>query len=326
MEKPKIFVTHVYLGKFLERLKEKYEVVVWKDKNITREDLLIGVRGAVGIISLLTEKIDGEVMDAAGSQLRVISNYAVGFDNIDVKYATSKRIPITNTPGVLEDAVAEHTFALLFAITKHLVEADHFTRTGKYKSWEPLLFLGPQLKSKVLGIVGLGRIGSSVAQKAVAMGMHVIYTDVQRNLPFEKKFHARFVSKEMLLKTADFVSLHVPLLPATRHLIGAKELRLMKRTAYLINTSRGSVVDEKALVHALKTKMIAGAALDVYEFEPNLSPGLNKLSNVVLTPHTASATWEARQAMSEIAAKNIVVVLTGKKAPNIVNPEVYQTR
>ncbi|MBS3169211.1 D-glycerate dehydrogenase [Candidatus Woesearchaeota archaeon] len=326
MPRPKVFITRKIPNAGVVLLKKSCDVRIYpRDQAISRQDLLKGVRWCDALLPLLTEKIDKEVLNV-NPNLKIVANYAVGFDNIDVKSATSRGIPVTNTPGVLEDAVAEHTFALLFAITKHLVEADHFTRTGKYKSWEPLLFLGPQLKSKVLGIVGLGRIGSSVAQKAVAMGMHVIYTDVQRNLPFEKKFHARFVSKEMLLKTADFVSLHVPLLPATRHLIGAKELRLMKRTAYLINTSRGSVVDEKALVHALKTKMIAGAALDVYEFEPNLSPGLNKLSNVVLTPHTASATWEARQAMSEIAAKNILAVLTGKKAPNIVNPEVYQTR
>ncbi|MBI4152410.1 D-glycerate dehydrogenase [Candidatus Woesearchaeota archaeon] len=326
MPRPKVFITRKIADSGIQLLKKTCDVRIYpQNQPIPRQELLRGVKWCDALLPLLTERIDKEVLDA-NPKLKIVANYAVGFDNIDVTSATSKSIPVTNTPGVLEDAVAEHTFALLFAISKHLVEADRFTRRGKYKSWEPLLFLGPQLKGKVLGIVGLGRIGSSVAEKARAMGMQVTYTDVQRNPAFEKKFQARFVSKEVLLKTADFVSLHVPLLPATRHLIGAKELRMMKKTAYLINTSRGPVVDERALVRALQKKMIAGAGLDVYEFEPKLAPGLNKLPNVILTPHTASATLEARQAMSVIAAKNILAVLRGKKAPHAVNPEVYKKR
>lgn len=326
MARPKVFVTRRIPDAGLKLLRECCDVRVYpKDQIIPRKELIKGVKWCDALLSLLTEKINKEILDA-NPKLKIIANYAVGFDNIDVKYATNKNIPVTNTPGVLEDAVAEHTFALLLTVTKKIVEADKFTRAGKYRFWEPLLFIGPQLKGKILGIIGLGRIGSLVAEKAVAMGIKVIYTDIRRNPQFEKQFHAPFVSQETLLKTADFVSLHVPLLPSTRHLISSKELQMMKRTAYLINTARGPVVDEKALVHALKKKVIAGAALDVYEFEPKLSAGLTKLNNVILTPHIASATIEARQAMSEIAARNILAVLNGKRAITPVNPEIYVTK
>ncbi len=323
MAKAKVFITRQIPDAGIKLLKKSCEVRVYpKDQIIPRKELLKGVTWCDALLSLLTDKIDKEVLDA-NPKLKIISNYAVGFDNIDVAYATSKGIPVTNTPGTLEDAVAEHTFALLLAVTKRIVEADRFTRAGKYKNWEPMLFIGTQLKGKTLGIIGLGRIGSLVAEKAVAMGVTVVYTDIKRNPEFETKFQAKFLSKESLLKTADFVSLHVPLLPSTRHLISSRELKTMKKTAYLVNTSRGPVVDEKALVTALRRKQIAGAAIDVYEFEPKLSAGLAKLNNVVLTPHIASATIEARQAMSRIAAENILAVLGGKKAITAVNKEVY---
>ncbi len=326
MSKPKVFITRKIPEAGIKLLKECCEVRIYpKNKVIPRKELLKGVKWCDALLSLLTDKIDREAIDA-NPRLKIIANYAVGYDNIDVKYAAQKNIPVTNTPGVLEDAVAEHTFALLLALTKRIVEADAFTRAGKYRSWEPLLFIGTQLKGKTLGIVGLGRIGSLVAEKATAMGIKVIYADIRRNADFEKKFQAHYSSLPNLLRQSDFVSLHVPLLPSTRHLLGAKELRMMKRTAYLINTSRGAVIDEKALVETLRKKQIAGAALDVYEHEPKLTAGLSKLSNAVLTPHIASATIEARQAMSLIAAKNIFTVLNGKKALNVVNPEIYEKK
>ena len=294
-----------------------------KDQAISRKELLKEVKQCDALLSLLTEKIDREVLNA-NPKLKVVSNYAVGYDNIDVKAATAKGIIVCNTPGVLEDAVAEHTFALMLALSKRIVEADCFVRAGKYKRWEPMLLLGTELKGKIIGIIGLGRIGAGVAERARrGMGVNVLYHDIKRNKDFEEKYQAKYVSLSELLKKSDFVSLHVPLLPSTRHLIGKEELRLMKKTAYLINTSRGPVVDEKALVEALQKKHIAGVGLDVYENEPKLTPGLTKLKNAVLTPHTASATVEARTAMSELAAQNIIDVLQGRKAKFTVNPEVY---
>tara|TARA_B100000315_G_scaffold178661_1_gene167332 strand:- start:2920 stop:3714 length:795 start_codon:yes stop_codon:yes gene_type:complete len=261
----------------------------------------------------------------ASKKLKVVANYAVGFDNIDVKAATKLKIPVTNTPGVLTDAVADHACALILSISRRIVESDKFVRAEKYKSWEPLLMLGSDFKGKTLGILGLGRIGSAVAERmAKGFGMKILYYDIKRNPKFEKSVKAKYTNVKQLLKNSDYVSLHVPLLPATKHLIGLKELKIMKKTAYLINTSRGPIVDEKELVTALKKKQIAGAALDVFEKEPKTMPGLTKLDNVILTPHTASATITARNAMSTIAAKNVLAVLSSKKAPNIVNPEVYQ--
>ncbi|MEK6939768.1 MAG: D-glycerate dehydrogenase [Nanoarchaeota archaeon] len=324
MQKKKVFVTRVIPKKGIQLLRKHFLVKVYsKDQDIPKKELLKEVKQCDALLSLLTEKVDAEVLNA-NPKLKVVSNYAVGYDNIDVKAATAKGIPVCNTPGVLENAVAEHTFALMLALSKRIVEADRFTRAGKYKRWEPMLLLGTELEGKTIGIIGLGRIGAGVAERARnGMGVKVLYHDIKRNKEFEKKYQAKFVSKSELLKKSDFVSLHVPLLPSTRHLIGAKELAMMKKTAYLINTSRGPVVDEKALVEALQKKHIAGAGLDVYEHEPKLTPGLTKLKNVVLTPHTASATIEARTAMSELAAQNIIDVLQGRKAKFTINPEVY---
>jgi len=321
--KPKVFVTRTIPDSGIKLLQPHCQVKVYSpDMAIPRKELLSGVKWCDALLCLLTDTIDIEVIDA-NPKLKIIANYAVGYDNIDVLYATKKRIPVTNTPGALEHAVAEHTFALLMAVTRRIVEADTFMRQGKYKRWEPNLLIGMELQGKTIGIVGLGRIGSGVAQRAVAMQMKVLYSDVKRNEEFERIYSAKFVPLPALLKTSDVVSLHVPLLLATRHLIGKKELALMKKTAYLINTSRGAVIDEKALVFALQQKQIAGAGMDVYEFEPVLTKGLTALSNVVLTPHIASATTEARSAMSVVAAKNILAVLEGKQAPNAVNKGVY---
>lgn len=314
---------------------------VWEeDRVIPREVLLERVKGADAILSLLTDKIDGEVMDAAGPQLKLISNYAVGYDNIDVPAAAQRKIYVSNTPGVLTEAVAEHTFALLLAIARRIPESDQFIRAGKYHGWEPELLLGTELQGKTLGVVGLGRIGSRVAEMAnKGMGMKVLYHDPKQDAEFEKEYGAVYQANlDDLLKGSDFVSIHVPLLPTTRHLINAEKLALMKPTAYLINTSRGPVVDEAALVAALKAGTttaaggvppkagIKGAALDVFENEPNLSPGLSELPNVVLTPHTASATNEARGAMAVLAAQAILDVLAGKPPVNLVNKELASSR
>lgn len=300
---------------------KKYTVSVYpKDEIIPREELLKGVKGMDAILCDLTEKIDTPILDAAAPQLKIVANYAVGTDNIDLVACKKRQVLVSNTPGVLTESVAEHTFALMLAVARRIVESDTFIRKGMYHGWGPMLLLGTELKGKTLGIVGLGRIGSRVAEMAVqGMGMQVIYNNPEPNRVFEKQFNAKYRRNlDNLLKESDFVSLHVPLLPSTHHLITSKNLKLMKKTAYLINTARGPIVDEKALVAALKDKKIAGAALDVFEHEPKLTPGLAKLDNVILTPHIASGTWEARQAMSRTAAANIIAALTGQTPPNLV--------
>lgn len=318
----KIFVTRRIpaAGIDLLRARPDVELVVHDDdKAIGRQALLDGVRGASGIFALLTEHIDDEVLDAAGPSLKVVANMAVGFDNIDLVACAARGVTVANTPGVLNDAVAEHTFALMMAVCRRICESDRFTRAGKYDGWGPLMLLGTELKGKTLGVIGLGRIGMGVAERAHrGMGMKVLYNDVKRNEQFEGELGAVYGTVEEVLKDADVVSLHVPLLPSTRHLIDAGKLAMMKKTAYLINTSRGPIVDEPALVEALRAGVIAGAALDVFENEPALAPGLAELENVVLTPHTASATVEARSAMARMAAQAIADVLDGKIPQNVV--------
>ncbi len=285
------------------------------DGVLSREQLLQKVKGADAILSLLTDKINGEVLDAAGPQLKIVANYAMGYDNIDVKALAEKSVIATNTPDVLTESVAEHAIALMFAITRRIVESDQFMRDGKYSGWAPMMFLGNDLVGKTLGLVGLGRIGEAVAKRMYdGFEMKILYYDVKRNEEAEKKYNLKYVDLETLLKESDFVSIHVPLLPATKHLIREEQLKMMRKGAYLVNTSRGPVVDEKALVEALKNGIIKGAGLDVYEEEPKMAPGLAELNNVVITPHTASATEETRGAMSELAAKNIIEVLEGREA------------
>lgn len=321
-----IFITRRIPESGITLLKKKgYNTVIYpKDKKIPRKDLLRGVQGADAILSLLTDRMDDEVLEAAGAQLKMVANYAVGFDNVDLKAAKQRGIIVTNTPSdKVTEAVAEHAVALIFGLAHRMVEADAFTRAGKYHGWGPKLLLGTDVMGKTLGIIGAGRIGSAIARRLHnGFGVNIIYNDIQRNPDMEKSYKARFRSKTQLLKEADFISLHVPLLPATRHLIGAKELKAMKKTAFLINTSRGPVVDELALVKALAQSDIGGAGLDVYECEPFIDCNpkdtyeLRKMKNVILTPHTASATREAREEMSTVAAKNIVAVLSGKKPLN----------
>ncbi len=294
------------------------------DKPMPRNALLKRVKGKDIILSILTDNIDKAVFDAAGPQLKMIANYAVGFDNIDLVEAKRRNIVVTNTPSEqISESVAEHTIALMFTLAKRIVEADKFTRAGKYKAWGPQLLLGSDLYGKTIGVIGTGRIGSGVVHRLHdGFGMKVLYNDVKKNAVLEKETGAKYRELPQLLKESDFVSLHVPLLPSTHHLISTKQLAMMKPTAFLINTSRGPIIDEKALVKALDKHTIAGAGLDVYECEPlidcdptdNLE--LRKMDHVVLTPHTASATLETRQQMSRIAAQNILAFVVGKRPPN----------
>jgi glyoxylate reductase len=275
------------------------------------------------VLCLLTDKIDADIFEAAGSSVKIFANYAVGFDNIDIKEAVKRGVIVSNTPGILTESVAELTFALMLALGRRIVEADTFMRAGRYVGWTPTLLLGDDVQSKTLGILGLGKIGSQVAKHAVkGFGMQVLYYDPNRNEEFETEYSAGYREKvEDVLREADFVSVHVPLLPATHHLINADTLKLMKPTSYLINTSRGPVIDEHALAEALKSGVIKGAAIDVFENEPNMDPLLKNLDNIIVTPHIASATTETRQKMSAIAAENIIAVLSGKPAPNEVRPQ-----
>lgn len=319
----KIFVTRKIPSRGIDLLKAKgFEVVVSPHDRVLAKDELMkylaeGKYDAV--LCLLTDKIDTEVLDVAGKQCKIFANFAVGFDNIDVKAAQERGIMVTNTPGVLTSSVAEHTFALILAIARRIAESDRFARAGKYVGWAPELLLGTDVSGKTLGVIGLGRIGSRVAHHAAkGFDMKVIYHDPKRNEEFEKEFNAEYCEFDDLLKESDFVSIHVPLLPTTKHLIKAEKLKLMKPTAYLINTSRGPIVDEKALAGALRDGIIKGAAIDVFENEPRIEPGLLDLENVIMTPHTASATEETRQKMGELAATNIVEALEGRTPPNLV--------
>lgn len=324
MEKKKIFVTHVFLDKYLKTLKEKYDVVVWPNKDIDRKDLLESVKGTSGIISLLTEKIDAELMEAAGPQLKVVSNYGVGFDNIDLAEATKRGIRVTNTPGVLTESVAEEVIALTVCLLRRIVEGDRFVRAGKYHGWEPDLLIGTGLKGKILGIVGLGRIGRWTARMASALGMKVIYFNRHRDEEFEEEYGVVFHSYEQLLEQSDVVSLSVPLTEETKHMVGEREFKLMKPTAVLINTARGPVVDQKILIKALKEKWIAGAGVDVYEDESEVPEELRALPNTVLTPHIASSTAEVRLAMARIVVDNIGDGLEDRRPECLVNTDVWK--
>ena len=290
------------------------------DRPAAKEEMLGGVNGADALLSTLTDKIDAEIMDAGLPTLKIIANFAVGFDNVDLEAAKQRNILVSNTPGVLTNTVAEHTFALMLAIAHRISEGDRFSRAGLYKAWGPQLLLGTDVSGKVLGIVGLGRIGSKVAEHAVrGFGMKVLYTDVKPSPEFEKEYGAVFVEKlEELLPQCDFVSIHVPLLDSTRHLFNEERLKMMKPAAYLINTSRGAVIDEKALAEALAGGVIKGAAIDVFEFEPAIAPELKQLENVIITPHIASATEETRNKMAELAALNIIEALEGRTPPNLI--------
>lgn len=320
---PKIFVTRKIPEAGIKKLQDKgYEIKI-SDKNgvLTKEELIWALREKEydAVLCLLTDAVDKDVFDAA-PKAKIFSNYAVGFNNIDLEEAKKRGLMVSNTPGVLTDTVAEHTFAMMMAIACRLSEGDRLMREGKFLGWEPELLLGTDLSGKTLGILGAGRIGGGVARHAVlGFNMKVLYYDVSQNTELEEKYGAVFCqTPEELLKNSDFVSVHVPLLPSTKHLINKERLNMMKKTAYLVNTSRGPVIDENALVEALKNGVIKGAALDVFENEPALANGLVDSPNVLLTPHIASATEETRNKMSEMAALNIIEALEGRTPPNLV--------
>jgi glyoxylate reductase len=324
MPKPKVFITRAIPEKGFEIIRDYCDVDVWPHElPPTRAELLQRVRGMDGLLCLLTDKIDGEVMDAAGPQLKVISNHAVGFDNIDVNAATARKIPVGNTPDVLTDATADFAFALMMAVARRIPEAERYVHEGKWKTWGPMTLLGVDLKGATLGLIGFGRIGQAMARRAAGFDMRVIYYDPSETKS-EADVKARRVDFETLLKESDFISLHTPLTLDTRHLINSEAFSKMKSSAVLINTARGPVVDPDALYEALKEKRIFGAGLDVTEPEPlPMESPLLTLENIVIVPHIASASKTTRDKMSLMAAQNLIAGLKGEWLPNCVNPQVY---
>lgn len=323
--KANIYVTRRIPQPALDMLTDLNTEISPFDRVLERKELLEFIKGRDGILSQLTDKVDDEFFEAAGPQLKIVANYAVGYNNIDVDAATRHGVIITNTPGVLTDTTADLAWTLIMSVGRRIVEADRFMRAGKYKGWAPMLFLGGDIHHKTLGIIGMGRIGQAVARRATGFGMKVIYSDAQPiSKDLEKELNATYMSKEEVLKNADFLSLHVPLMPETTHMISDKEFDMMKSTAYLINSSRGPVVDEKALVKALQDKKIAGAGLDVYENEPEMAEGMAELDNITIVPHIASASIATRTKMGTMAAENIVAYFKGEVPPNMVNPEVFK--
>lgn len=317
----RVFVTYEIPEKGLLMLRERgCEVDVYVGEEfLSKEAMMARAADADALITQLRDPVDREFIYSL-RRAKVIANYAVGYNNIDIEAAKERGIYVTNTPGVLTEATADIAFALILAVARRIVEADKFVRQGEFVGWKPKLFLGYDLYGKVLGIVGMGRIGQAVARRALGFGMHVLYHNRNR-LPkeVEAAYNAKFVSLDELMAESDFISIHTPLTKETFHLIDRRRINLMKRTAILVNTARGPVVDEVALYEALKEGRIAGAGFDVYENEPALTPGLEKLDNVVLLPHIGSATYETRERMSEIVALNVIDVLEGRVPRNAVN-------
>jgi glyoxylate reductase len=323
MKRANVYITRLIPSKGIDLLRESCDVEINPhDRALQREELLEQIKGRDGVIGLLTDKIDAEFFDTA-TAIRCYANYAVGFDNIDVREASRRGIPVSNTPDVLTHATADMAWALLFAIARRIPETHRIMRSGTWPGWGPLQYIGADVTGKTLGIAGAGRIGTAMALKSKGFQMPVLYTDAVANPTLEKELGARRVELPELLEKSDFISIHVPLLPQTRHMFNAETFRQMKPTACLINTSRGPVIKEADLVEALKNKVIAGAAIDVYEFEPKMAEGLGELDNAVTTPHTASATPAAREGMAVLAAQNLLAMLEGKPGPSCLNPEVY---
>jgi glyoxylate reductase len=325
MAKPKVYATHSLFEAAREILQKNCEVEYWaKPGRPPREEVLRRVKDKEGLVCLLTEKVNEELLGAA-PKLRIATNVAVGFDNIDLAKCTKRGVVATNTPGVLDETTADFAWTLLMAVARRLSEGEALARSGQWKNWDLDQLVGTDVWGKTLGIVGFGRIGRAVARRASGFQMKVIYTDAVRATgDAEKELKAEFWEMDALLAEADFISLHVPLLTETRGLFGAEKFSRMKPTAFLINTSRGPVVQEAALVAALEAGKIAGAGLDVYENEPLIHAGL-KRANVVLAPHIASASLETRTKMACMAAENVVALFAGKRPPNILNPEVLKT-
>lgn len=325
MNKAKVFITRNLPEIGIQLLAEFADLDIWPgDLPPDQPSLLEHCAGVDGILCLLTDRMDAAVMDAAGPQLKVISQYAVGYDNIDIAAATQRGIPVGNTPGVLTDATADMTWALLMAAARRIVESDRFVREGSWKTWGPTLLLGPEVAHSTLGIVGFGRIGQAVARRARGFDMRVLYYSRNRQQDMEQMLGVEFAPLEQLLREADFISLHTPLTPQTKNLISSRELSLMKPSSVLINTARGGIVDHTALYHALASHQIAYAALDVTDPEPiPMDSPLLKLDNIIITPHTGSAGIKTRAIMAEMAARNLIAGLLGKPLPNCVNPQVY---
>ena len=326
MTKPKVFVSRIIPDDGLRPVTEACEAEVWQDELPPPRDALLGsVEGCDGVLTLLTDRVDDELLDRAGPQLKVVSNFAVGFDNIDVAACTKRGIPVGNTPGVLTETTADLAWALLMAAARRLPEADRYVRAGKWKTWGPMLLMGPDVHGATLGIIGFGRIGQAVARRARGFGMRVLYHDPSRVSPaVEAEYRAEYRTLEGILPESDFVSLHVNLSPQTKGLINAERLGWMKRTAILVNTSRGPVVDSMALVDALRDGVIAAAALDVTDPEPlPADHPLIGLDNCLVVPHIASASRATRGKMAEMAAANLLAGVRGQRLPTPVNPEVY---
>ena len=325
----KIFVTRKKPGENMKALTDLGHTVDVSpyDRPLEEEELVERVAGKDVLLTLLTDRIDSDLMDAAGPQLKIISNYAVGFDNIDIKAATDRGIVVTNTPSdEVNEAVAEHTWALILCLSRRIVEADEATRRGGYRGWEPDIFMGKSLIGKTLGVVGLGRIGSMVARRASGYNMTLLYNKRTPDTEAERKLGIQFVSLDELLAKSDYVTLHVPLTDETRGMMNSQNFSKMKQGSFLVNTARGPIVSEHDLVEALRSGHIAGAALDVFENEPDINPELLGMQNVILTPHIASATWEARNKMGQQAITAILDALQGKQPENITNPDVWVKR
>jgi len=327
VSKPKLFSTHALFNEPRRRLAEHFDVEYWNgNERPPRAEVLQRVAGKDALICLLTEKIDRELLDAAGPNLRIAANVAVGYDNIDVPACTERKVAVTNTPGVLDETTADFTWTLLMAVARRLVEADRLARSGEWRQWNLDQLCGTDIWGKTLGIIGFGRIGRAVARRAAGFRMRVIYNSTTRApAEIERELSAEFMERDRVLAEADFLSLHVPLRENTRGLIGPGELAKMKRTSFLINTTRGPVVQEAALVAALEQGTIAGAALDVFEREPLISDGLRR-DNVVLAPHLGSASIETRTRMAMIAVENTIALFSGEQPPTILNPEVLQEK
>ena len=327
MTKPRVFVTRLIAQEALDKIAQATEMEVWPEElPPPYEVLLEKARDAEGLVTLLSDRVDAALMDTA-PKLKVVSNMAVGYDNISIAEATKRHIVVSNTPGVLTETTADLTFTLLMAAARRVVEADNYTRKGRWKTWGPMILLGQDIHHATLGIIGLGRIGAELAKRAKGFNMKVLYYDeIRRSEEEDRQLGVEYVSElARLLSGADFISIHVPLLPQTHHLIGAAEFAMMKPTAVFINTSRGPVVDQKALYEALKSGRIFAAAIDVTEVEP-ISPddALLALDNVIITPHIASASFTTREKMALMAAENLLVGLRGETPPNCVNPEVLK--
>jgi len=328
MAEPKIVVTRRIPEPAVEILREAGDVWVSPDdRPLEVSELHEAIAGADVVVTLLHDKVDDAFLDAAGDQLCAVCNVAVGFDNIDVPAATKRGVLVTNTPAVLTEATADLAMTLILAVTRRIGEGERLIRSREPWSWHMFMLLGTGLQGKTLGVVGMGAIGQSLARRAKAFGMDIVYSDArQAPAEVEQELGARRVELDELLRTADVVSIHAPLMDETRHLINADTLGLMKESAYLVNSARGPIIDEAALVDALKAGKIAGAGLDVYENEPETHPGLVDLDNVVLLPHLGSATIETRTAMGVLAAENAVLALRGERPKTPVNPEVLEGR